>query len=291
MTDVLVAGATGTQGGSVVEHLLSGEYGEFGVHGLTRDASSEAAVALADRGVRIVEGDMTDADRMRELCTDVDAVFCVTTFFEAGTDAETEQGRTLAEAADAAGVDHFVYSSVGSADRDTGLAHFESKYAVERRIDELELPATVVRPVFFMQNFGYMMREEILGGRLAMPFPEGVEIQMVDARDIGLTAATALGAPDRFVGETIELAGDELTLEGIAATFAEHLGRDVRAIHTDIEEFAAAMGEEFAATYRWMIEVGYDADIDRLRGEYGIDPRSLEEFLDSSPAFAPGNAD
>lgn len=286
MTDVLVAGATGTQGGAVVDHLLSGEYGEFEIHGLTRDATSERAVALADRGVRVVEGDTTDGERMRELCADVDAVFCVTTFFEAGTDAETEQGRTLAEAADETGIDQFVYSSVASADRDTGLAHFESKYAVERRIEELGLPATVVRPVFFMQNFEYTMREEILEGRLAMPFPEGIEIQMVDARDIGLTAARALADPGRFVGETIELAGDERTLEGIAAAFAEHLGRDVEAAHTDIEAFEAAMGEEFAATYRWMAEVGYDADIDRLRGAYGIDPHTLAEFLRSSPAFA-----
>ena len=285
MTQVLVAGSTGTQGGSVVDHLLSGRHGQFTVQGLTRRPDSEAARALARRGVRVVSGDMTDQSAMEQLCADVDAVFCVTTFFEAGTATETNQGTTMADAAAAADVDHFVYSSVQSADRDTGLPHFESKYAVERHLTELDLPTTVVRPVFFMQNFGYMMREDIIEGRLSMPFPLDRPIQMVDARNIGLATATAMANPDRFEGETIDLAGDELTLREIAAVFTDHLGREVEAVSTDIDEFEAQMGAEFAATYRWMIEVGYDADIDRLREEYDIEPTSLAEFLDTSGLF------
>ena len=217
MQKILVTGATGTQGGSVVEHLLSGEYGEYDVYGLTRDASSERATALAARGVTVVEGEMTDAGRMAELCDGMDGVFCVTTFFEDGPAIETEQGITLADAASEAGVSHFVYSSVGAADRDTGLAHFESKYEVERHIADLGLPATVVRPVFFMQNFAYMFSEELQDGTLSMPLAEGVELGLVDADDIGRAVAMAFANPGRFVGQTFELGGDSLTLEEMAA--------------------------------------------------------------------------
>ena len=157
-TKVLVAGATGTQGGSTVEHLLSGTFGEYEVYGLTRRADSEAAERLDSRGVSVLEGDLTDEERMRECCEGMDAVFGVTTFFEAGTDVETEQGLTLADAANDVGVNRFIYSSVGSAD-EAPLAHFTSKARVEERIKELGFEHTVVRPVFFMQNFPYFHGE------------------------------------------------------------------------------------------------------------------------------------
>jgi len=214
MRNILVTGATGTQGGAVVDHLLA-DSEQWEIYGLTRDATSDGAEALEARGVTVVEGDLTDADRMAELVDGMDAVYGVTMFMEQGTDVEVEQGVTLAEAAADAGVDHFVYSSVGSADADTGLPHFESKWAVEQRIAELGLPATVIRPVFFMQNFAYMMRDDIMDGQLTMPLREGVSLAIVDATDIGQAVVAALSDPDAFLGEVITLAGDDLTLEEI----------------------------------------------------------------------------
>jgi uncharacterized protein YbjT (DUF2867 family) len=285
MNTILIAGATGTQGGAVIDELLSGDYGEFELRGLTRDVESEAAMALSGRGVTLVEGDMTDADRMRELCADVDAVFCVTTFFEAGTDAEIEQGTTLAEAAAAAGVEHFVYSSVASADADTGLAHFESKLAVEAKIAELGLPATVIRPAYFMQNFAFMNGEDVRNGRLAMPLAEGVSLQVVDARDIGVAVATVLADRDRFLGETIELAGDEMTLGEFAAAFTTALDRSIEPVRLDIEAYRGAAGDEMADMFAWFNETGYDVDVDALHDEYGIHTRSLPSFLADTEAF------
>ena len=285
MRNILVTGATGTQGGAVIDHLLA-DSEQWEIYGLTRDATSDAAEALEARGVTVVEGDMTDADRIGELVDGMDAVYGVTTFMEQGTDIEVEQGITLAEAAAEAGVDHFVYSSVGSADEDTGLAHFESKWTVEQRIEELGLPATVVRPVFFMQNFAYMMREEVMDGHLTMPLQEGVSLAVVDATDIGQTVVAALTDPDTFLGEVITLAGDDLTLEEFAAAFSDQLGHAVEPVHADIKDYREMAGNELADMFQWFNDVGYDIDIPAL-AEWGIETTSFEAYLADSEIWQP----
>jgi uncharacterized protein YbjT (DUF2867 family) len=285
MRNILVTGATGTQGGAVVDHLLA-DSEQWEIYGLTRDATSDGAEALEARGVTVVEGDLTDADRMAELVDGMDAVYGVTMFMEQGTDVEVEQGVTLAEAAADAGVDHFVYSSVGSADADTGLPHFESKWAVEQRIEELGLPATVIRPVFFMQNFAYMMRDDIMDGQLTMPLREGVSLAVVDATDIGQAVVAALSDPDAFLGEVITLAGDDLTLEEFAAAFSDHLGHEVEPIHAGVEEYRGMAGDELADMFQWFNDVGYDIDIHAL-AEWGIETTSFEAYLDDSEAWQP----
>jgi len=285
MRTILVTGATGTQGGAVVDHLLA-DSEQWEIYGLTRDATSDGAEALEARGVTVVEGDLTDADRMAELVDGMDAVYGVTMFMEQGTDVEVEQGVTLAEAAADAGVDHFVYSSVGSADADTGLPHFESKWAVEQRIAELGLPATVVRPVFFMQNFAYMMRDDIMDGQLTMPLREGVSLAVVDATDIGQAVVAALSDPDAFLGEVITLAGDDLTLEEFAAAFSDHLGHEVEPIHAGVEDYREMAGDELADMFQWFNDVGYDIDIHAL-AEWGIETTSFEAYLDDSEAWQP----
>lgn len=286
-TKILVTGATGTQGGAVIDSLLGGDYGEFDVYGLTRDATSDAAMALDARGVTVVEGDMTDGDAMRAAVDGMDAVFAVTTFFEAGPEAEIRQGITVADAAAAAGVDHFVFSSVGSADASTGLAHFESKAAVEAHLADLGLATTVLRPVFFVQNFETMLRSEIDAGRLPLPLSPETELAVVDARDIGRAVGAALAAPERFVGETITLAGDSLTTAEMAARFSAALGREIEPVALDVDDYRAAAGDEMADMFVWFDEGGYDVDVDALRTDYGIETRDLTASLTDSEVWAP----
>ncbi|MDX1744827.1 MAG: NmrA/HSCARG family protein, partial [Halobacteriales archaeon] len=223
MMKILVAGATGTQGGAVIEHLLSGEYGEYEVYGLTRNNQSERAQELEDLGVHIVTGDLTDEDRMRELCAGMDGVFCVTTPFEMGPEYEVQQGVSMATAAAAEDVSHFMFTSVGGADADSGIPHLESKWAIEQHVHEMDVDWTILRPVYFMQNFMWNA-EEIGDGYLSMPLDEDVELAMVHAHDIGQAAAMAFAEPEAYVGETINLVGDSLTLEEMAGTISEAMG-------------------------------------------------------------------
>lgn len=274
---VLVVGATGKQGGAVADHLLSEKYGEFDVHALTRSPNSERARALADRGATVVNGDLQDKDSYRKVVEAVDAVYCMT-HFSAGYHGEVEQGTNMAEVAAAAGIEQFVFSSVGGAERNTGVPHFESKWEVEQRIRDLDLPATIIRPVFFMQNFE-MQRETIANGTVAFPLAEGSLVQMIDVTDIGAFAAATLADPDRYIGETVELAGDERTLEAAAEAFSAALANDVEAQHVPIDAAREQMGEDLALMFEWINEYGYEADIDDLERDYRIELTDFETYV------------
>jgi uncharacterized protein YbjT (DUF2867 family) len=123
-------------------------------------------------------------------------------------------------------VEHFIYSSVGSAHGQTGIPHFESKWEVEEYVREIGLPYTILRPVFFMQNWE-MMCEMILGGTLAQPLDPDKPFQQVAVEDVGAFAAIAFENPDRWIELEVDLAGDEQTMPEMAETFGRVLGREV----------------------------------------------------------------
>src|ERR687889_2653832 len=220
---ILVSGATGQQGGTVSRNLL--ERG-FGVRALTRDPEKPAGKALADLGAEVASGDLEDRTSIERVLEDVHGVFSVQQFFEAGYEGEVRQGVQLADAAKAAGVDHYVYSSVGSAHRETGIPHFESKWEVEEHVRASGVPYTVLRPVFFMQNWEFM-REPVLGGTLPQPLDPDKPFQTIDADDIGVFAAEAFEDPETWIGREVDIAGDELTMPEIAGVFSRVIGRDV----------------------------------------------------------------
>jgi uncharacterized protein YbjT (DUF2867 family) len=261
---ILVAGATGKQGGAVARSLLDRG---FRVRALTRDPQKPEAQALTEQGAEVVQGDMEDRSAMDRLLEGAYGVFSVQNFWETGYDREVQQGKTVADAAKEAGVEHFVYSSVGSAYRETGIAHFDSKWEVERHVREIGLPYTILRPVFFMQNWE-MMREHILGGTLAQPLDPDKPFQQVAVEDIGAFAAIAFEHPDEWIGREVDLAGDEQTMPEIAETFGHVIGREVEYYQVPWDQFEEQMGEENAVMYRWFNDVGYEADIAALRQEY-----------------------
>ncbi|WP_222919537.1 NmrA/HSCARG family protein [Natrinema sp. SYSU A 869] len=277
-TSVLVTGATGNQGGAVVEHLLEAD-ADFDVYGLTRDASGDRAQELADRGVTMVEGDLNETESLTPHVTEVDAVFAVTNFWTQGYDAQVQQGKNIAEVAAEEGVDQFVLSGVGSHERDTGIPHFDSAWEIDQHAQELDLPLTVLQPVFFFQNFEAFAEDVVEDGQIALPLEEGVSLQMIDVDDVGRAAAVAFDEPDEFVGERIELAGDDKTLAETAEILSEVTGRDVDPVHVPIEDAYDSFGEEFTVMCEWFNEVGYDADIDALEERFGFAFTDLESYF------------
>src|SRR5258708_34158024 len=125
---VLVHGATGKQGGACVDALLTRGHQ---VRGLTLNSASSAGKRLREQGVEIVVGDFTDHDSLVRAARGVDAVYAMSTPYEQGADKETAQGITITDAAKAARVAHLIYSSVASANRGTGIQHFDAKYPVD----------------------------------------------------------------------------------------------------------------------------------------------------------------
>jgi uncharacterized protein YbjT (DUF2867 family) len=269
---ILVSGATGKQGGTTARNLL--ERG-FAVRALTRDAEKAAARELADLGTEVVSGDLEDRASIERVLDGVYGLFSVQQFMETGV--EVRQGVLLADAARAAGVEHLVYSSVGSAHRETGIPHFESKWEVEEHVRASGVPYTVLRPVFFMQNWEFM-REPIVGGTLPQPLDPDKPFQMIDADDIGVFAAMAFEDPESWFGREVDIAGDELTMLEIAGTFSRVIGRNVDYFQVPWEGFEEQMGEEYTVMYRWFNDQGYEANIAALRDEYpGL--YSFEQYL------------
>ena len=261
---ILVCGATGSQGGAVARSLLDRG---FQVRALTRDPQKPEAQALAEGGAEVVQGDMEDRFAMQRVLEGAYGIFSVQNFWETGYDREVRQGKTVADAIKEAGVQHCVYNSVGSAHRQTGISHFDSKWEVEEHMRKLALPYTILRPVFFMQNWK-TMREPILEGTLAQPLDPDKPFQHVAVEDVGAFAAIAFEHPDEWIGREVDIAGDEQTMPVIAETFGRAIGREVDYYQVPWDQFEEQMGEEYAVMYRWFNDVGYEADIDALRREY-----------------------
>jgi uncharacterized protein YbjT (DUF2867 family) len=270
----LVTGATGRQGGAVARHLIKRGHR---VRALTRDPNKAAARALTEMGAEVVRGDLDDRASVERALEGAYGVFSVQNFWEAGYEREVSQGITLAEAAKAKGVKHFLYSSVGSSYRKTGIAAFDGKWEIEEHIRGIGLPYTIVRPTSLMEDWEEM-REEIIGGTLAQPLDPDRALQQVSVEDIGVFAAMAFEDPERWLGHEVDLAGDESTMVELAQTFGRVIGREVRYAQVSWEEFREAYGEDLAVMYEWFEEVGYEADIGALREEYP-DLTTFEEYL------------
>jgi len=260
---VLVTGATGKQGGAALRHLR--EKG-FSVRAFARDPDKPEARGLVGRGTEVVRGDMNDPGSLDRAMDGVDGVFSVQTAREEGVEAEVRQGINVAEAARRARISHFVYSSVAAADRNTGIPHFESKNRIEQHIRNTGLRYTIFRPVFFMENW-LGMREQIQNGVLSLPLTPETRLQMIAVDDIGAFVAMAFSRPGHWEGRTMELAGDEVSMQEVAASFARMLGRDVRYEQMPWEDFERRAGSEMTVMWRFFQNEGYTVDIPAVRQE------------------------
>jgi uncharacterized protein YbjT (DUF2867 family) len=248
---------------------------------LTRHCDTYAAQKLADSGVELVQADLEDPVTLERAARGAYGIFSVQDFWAVGARREVQQGKNLAEAAKKAGVEHFVYSSVGGAERNSGIDHFESKWEIEKHIRKLDLPATVLRPAAFMENY-YIDQVEIgiLKGKLMDPIRGDKPYQTIATEDIGAFAALAFERPKEFIGLELEIAGSELTNPETAETFSRVLRRPVRFQQLPMPLVRIVLGKEFYQMFRWFNQEGFRADIKELRGRYPeLRLQSLEEWL------------
>jgi uncharacterized protein YbjT (DUF2867 family) len=275
---VLVTGATGRQGGAVLRHLR--ERG-WPVRVLTRRPDGPAARALAEAGVEIAAGDMEDRASLERAMRGVHGVYSVQDFWSSGAEREVRQGITVADAAAATGVAHLVFSSVGGAERNSRIDHWDTKWQIEQHIRKLGLPATVLRPAAFMENYYIPAVEKaLLKGRLLDPVRAAQPYQTIATDDIGKFAALAFSQPDRFIGAAVEIAGSELTNPEAAEVFSRVLGRPVRFWRLPMPVVRMALGREFYQMFRWFNAGGFQADVTALRRHYPqLRLRTLEDWL------------
>jgi uncharacterized protein YbjT (DUF2867 family) len=269
---ILITGVTGHQGGAVA-HALHGA--GFHLRGLTRKPDSERAAALKRQGVDVVQGDLDDEASLRRALSGAWGVFGVQNTWEAGVEREEAQGKRLATLARETGVEHFVYSSVGSAHKKTGVPHFDNKWRIEETVRGLRFPSHVIlRPVFFMENL--VAPYSLQGSTLASALGPGTKLQMIAVNDIGWFGARAFTDAAALNRREIDLAGDVRTMPAAAEILAEALGRPITFAQTPIEQ-VRQYSEDTALMLEWFERVGYSADIAGLEREFG---RTLTKLPD-----------
>jgi len=267
---IAVFGATGSQGGATIHELLQAGHK---VRAVTRKPEGDAAKALAARGAEVVKADLDDAASLERALSGAWGVFAVQNTWEAGVEKEEEQGKRVADVARRAGVRHYVYTSVASAHRRTGIPHFDNKWRVEERVRELKFPSwVIVRPVFFMENLlGPWFKPGIDAGTLAIGLEPDTPLQMIAVADIGKYVKLAFEWHERLNGRAFDIAGDELTPVETAAALTEVLGRKVTHVQVPIEEVRKG-SEDYALMLEWFDRVGYNVHIKSNAKEFGIAP-------------------
>ncbi|MER7841882.1 NmrA/HSCARG family protein [Streptomyces sp. NPDC096040] len=251
---ILVLAATGGQGGAVTEALLDRR---APVRALVRDPDHASARELARQGVEVVAGSLSDRGSLAAAMNGVAGVFAFTTPFEAGVEAEVDQGRAILSAAAEKRVPHLVFSSVAGADQDSGVPHFESKARIEAELVSGDVPYTILGPTYFFDN-ALGGAERLASGILDLPLPPDRPLQQLARPDLGAFAAEVLLDPTRYVGRRIELAGDAPTPLQMAAVLGAALGREVQYEQVPL---AAIDNPDMHAMWTFLNGPGYSVDI------------------------------
>ena len=285
---ILVTGSNGTIGSLVVQGLARQG---ASVKALVRQAGKAALPA----GVAEVVGDLTDIASMRTALSGVRTLFLL----NAVTPDEVTQALLTLSLAREAGIERIVYLSVIHADQFTDVPHFTGKYTVERMIESLDMPVTVLRPAYFMQNDRQV--QGVIEGYGVYPMPIGSSgVAMVDARDIADTAVAELLRRDRAPAPsprvTLELVGPEpLTGESVARIWSAALGREVAYGGDDVAAFEtqmAAMGPSWLAYDMRLMMAGIqkfgmhgaEGAADRLQNMLGRPLRKYADFVKEAVA-------
>jgi uncharacterized protein YbjT (DUF2867 family) len=239
---ILVTGATGGQGGGVARQLLA--RGKFAVRALTRKPDSPAAQQLRELGAEIVQGDLDDRASIRAALDGCYGVFGVTNFWE-HFQREAEQGKNLINAVAGANIEHFVLSSLPPIAKATNgelrSPHFDIKAEYEEYARTLDLPATFIHVPFYFDNFLAFFPPRPTGdGSFQFGFPQGdTPLAAMAVEDVGRIVAAVFEQPEKYIGKTLKLAGDEIPAAKYAEKMSARTGLDIRYAHVPREVFAA----------------------------------------------------
>lgn len=243
---IAVLGATGAQGGGLVRAIQADKSGEFLARAITRNPNSEKARALAALGAEVVAGDADDEASLRAAFDGAWGAFCVTFFWEHfSPEKEIAQIAAMARSAKGAGLKHVVWSTLEDSrkwiplddDRMPTLLgkykvpHFDAKGASDHFFTDAGVPVTFLLASFYWENFIYFGSGPKRGpdGVLALNFPLGdKKFPSIGAEDIGRCAYGIFRDSEKWIGKTVGIADEHLTMAEMAAIFTEVLGEEVR---------------------------------------------------------------
>jgi len=266
---LLVMGATGRQGGAVVDELLSRGYT---VRAMTRKPQGKKAQRLADRGVTVVQGDYGDKDSILAAMDGVQGAF----FYSGFSRNELAEGLNVIDAARQAGIRHLIYSSGAAAAPDGGMEG-AVKAQVELALRDSGVPFSVIRPVAFMENYKGQQKRTIEKGVIDSRAPDRY-VYFIAIPDIGFFVGEAFDNPNQWIGRGENIAGDKMTMAELAQTFSTVLGNDIKYVRQPLDEFLQSFPPPLQPLFRWYDEAGYSADVANWRRQY---PNliTLEQYL------------
>lgn len=225
---ILVVGATGRQGGAVARQLL---LEGWEVRALTRQPNSATAMEIENLGASLFQGDLSDSSSLELAMEGVYGVFGMTEFWEHGYRKEIEHGLNMIKSAQAVGVEHIVFSSVGGVDRTEGLGirHFDSKRVIEKYLQSTGIRYSILRPVTFFENFvSDRYRKAVRNGGFRFAIKPHKPFQMLAMHDLAIFAAQAFAGSPYFENQAVELASQRLTMEEFSAVLGRAVGKPVR---------------------------------------------------------------
>ena len=288
---ILVTGATGAQGGAVLDAFLDGGWS---VRALVRNPDREDAKALAARGVELAAGAFDDPSSLAAACAGVDAVFSV----QPAVMNEVENATAIAKAARDAGVRTMIHTSVSATGWREGLPpekatasklYWDCKEAAERvMLDGGFETVAILKPAFMMENFlepkAAGMFPDLANREIVMALPLDKPFPAIATRDIGAAAFAVVTRPADFNGESVELAGDALTISDYGRIIGEVAGAPIKVQSLPAEQvIARGQSAGWVESQVWSGESGYTARPDHQRA-FGLEPTSFQNWAEANAA-------
>lgn len=242
---IAVIGATGAQGNGLVRAILNDKSSEFKVRAITRNVNSDKAKDLAQKGVEVVPADLDNQDSLKKAFEGAYGVFALTNFWEHfSPEKEMEQAKSIAKAAKEADVKHVIWSSLDDTRKLISLddnrmptlqgkykvPHFDAKGESNKFFTESGVPTTILNTVFYWENFIYFGQGPKKGpdGKLVLSLPlADSKMPSIAVEDIGKCALAIFKNRDKYVGQTIGIAGEHLSGKQFAEAFSKAFGQEV----------------------------------------------------------------
>jgi len=273
---ITVIGATGAQGGSVINFLLAD--GKWKVRGVTRNLNSDKAKALIERGIEMVQADVKNRSEVINAFKGSYGVFAVTNFWDAdifGGDKKLEvvEGKLMADVAEEVGVKHYIWSSLHDVKKISGgtldVPHFTQKNEIEQYIRaKPNLPSSFVYAACYMNGFKYFFAPiKADDGSLIfnLPIDKVKPVALIDISDIGALVTYMFNHKEQYLGKNVLAAGEYITMDKLVETVQKVTGK--KAIYNYVPPQDKS---ETSETFRWFTQYGYynGEDISEARKIY-----------------------
>lgn len=270
---IVICGATGVQGGSIIKTLL--ETKKYKIRGLTRNVDSETSKKLKKKGVEMVKCDLFNKNDIEKAFENADIVYAVTNYWDPeillkDPLKEELQGKLIADVVKEKNIKWLLWSSLNDVEKDTDgklkkAYQWTGKNHVEKYIKQLNIPATFIYIAFYVSNIGSWFKVyEDNNGNMVLPIPycnEKTLIDIVDPEnDIGPVVFKVLNDKNKYLNKIIPISCDKVTLGELADNYGKKIGKKIKVINVDrktiSEKYPELNREEIIQMFEFINEYG-----------------------------------